>query len=288
MENNNPFNKGAKRGKKPLPPKKKFSSTREERGDSNKDKDIEYVSLSGYGITNEGEITRRNYFTFLKEYVNANNDLVMTKEQAIKLQKYMIGLSTGTSAVAPLICAGPRCPYNYCIFTDEENDLDPPLGRSCPIESEIIKQKKMKYIEEYDVNIASMTELALLDELVRIEILEMRITAQLGKEEDATGVSLDVIGADRDGMSIRSRRVSPYLEALEKMSNMKARVIRKMVGDRESKWKRAAALNKKEAQTSADNWAELAELVSEMRDQKLKEASDKAKPIIVDIDKKVR
>ena len=282
----NPFEK-KKRGKKPLPEEKKFRTENKDRGNYGKDKDIEYVTLSGLALTKDGEVTTRNYFSFLRDYVNPNNDLLLKKEDALKLQKYMIGLSTGTSAMAPLLCAGERCPYSdTCPFMDEKNDLDPPLGRKCPIENEIMINKKIAYIKEYDVEMSSVTDMALVDELVRLDIMEMRVTAQLAKERDNTTVSDEVIGADSEGNIITSRQVSPYLASLEKISNMKYRVLRRMVADRESKWKRAAALKQKEGNTTADNWASLREQVEHIRQAVDQKMSEMARPIVVDVDKK--
>ena len=74
---------------------------------------------------------------------------------------------------------------------------------------------------------------------------------------------------------------------------MKARLIRRMVGDRETKYKRDAALKQRSGGSSAENWSELADLVKNMKkkhgvDEEIletveqeifKEASREAKPI---------
>ncbi len=263
----NPFlreTKNGKRGKKPIPKEDKHTSTAEERGDDSDDP-CEMVSLSGYGLTSEGEVTKRNFFTFLQGYVSDKNDMILTRPEAIKLQKYMLGLSTGSAALLPLVCSGPRCPMSdTCVFLLEMPD-EVPIGKPCPIELELIKHKKMRYIDEYSIDMDSPTELSFINELVVIEIQEMRNAASLAKERDASLVSMEVIGHDKEGEEVMARRISPFLETQEKLSTMKARIVKRMVGDRESKWRRDVGLGQKSEDSAAESWSELATEVAEMK-----------------------
>ena len=266
----NPFlretTEGKQRGKKPLPEDERHTSTPEERGDDSSDP-CEMVSLSGYGLTGSGDIIKRNFFTFLQEYVSDKNDMILTRSEAIKLQKYMLGLSTGSAALLPLLCTGPRCPYSdTCVFLKELKD-DTPLGKPCPIELELIKHKKMRYIDEYDIDMNSPTELSFINELVTIEIQEMRNAASLAKERDASLVSMEVIGHDKEGEEVMARRISPFLETQEKLSAMKMRIVKRMVGDRESKYKKDVATKQKSGDSAAESWSELAIEMKEVRER---------------------
>ncbi|MBU1134831.1 MAG: hypothetical protein KJ569_07975 [Candidatus Omnitrophica bacterium] len=245
----------------------RHTSTPEQRGDDSSNP-AEMISLSGLGVTSDGKLIKRDFFTAMDGYRDPSNDMWLTREDAKKLQRYMISLMTGSTAVAPLICCGPRCPTsNVCPFIVGEMAATPPLGRSCPVEAAVMKQKKRMYIDEYGISMESPTELSLIDELVLIEIYEARVAAQLAKEQDANLTAEVVIGADREGEPILSRQVSPLWEIMERLSSKKHRIIKRMVGDRQEKYKKQAAVRERSEGDASQTWASTRDLVQKMRQQ---------------------
>lgn len=255
-----------KAGKKPfLRGEEHHSSTEEERGDDEREP-VAMVSLSGVGITNTGEVTKRDFFTFLKGHITPENDRILPREQAVRLQKYMLALSTGSATVAPLICAAERCPMNHiCPFGEFEGGY--PVTRPCPIETELMAFKKMQYIEELKVNINSPSEMSLINELVEIEIYEIRISAQLAKERDGSLVSLETLAHDREGEPVMARQVSPFWEAKERLTNRKSRILKLLVADRQEQYKKDAALGRRENDDDpSSNWADMRARLKKIQD----------------------
>jgi len=78
-------------------------------------------------------------------------------------------------------------------------------------------------------------------------------------------VSMEVIGHDKEGEEVMARRISPYLETQEKLSIQKLRIIKRMVGDRESQYKRDVATKQSSGDSSAESWSDLANEMQENR-----------------------
>ena len=73
-------------------------------------------------------------------------------------------------------------------------------------------------------------------------VLEMRINMNLAKAENATGIIDQVMGVDREGDPIIQKQISPFLEMKERIGNRRSKIIKLMVGDRQEKYKKEAAL----------------------------------------------
>ena len=87
-----------------------------------------------------------------------------------------------------------------------------------------------------------MTEVAYVNELAELQILEYRINMNLSKPENAELIIDQTIGVDRDGDAILQKSLSPFMEAKEKIANRRSKIIKLMVGDRQEKYKKEAAL----------------------------------------------
>jgi sRNA-binding protein len=100
------------------------------------------------------------------------------------------------------------------------------------------------FIEEYDINPNSFTELLMVNELVECELMLWRINSNLSKPEYAELVNENPVGVDKDGNPITKLEINALFEARERINTRKSRVIKLMVGDREGKGKMAALLKK--------------------------------------------
>jgi uncharacterized membrane protein YkoI len=81
-------------------------------------------------------------------------------------------------------------------------------------------------------------------ELAETELMLWRLNNNLAKPENAELVQETVVGVDKQGNTLTRKEISSFLEAKERLQNKKQKIIRLMVGDREGKWKRDAALKK--------------------------------------------
>lgn len=74
------------------------------------------ITLGGTAITESGKLTKSNFFRFLGHNLDDYDNIVLTKEEALKIHNHLQKLSTGSTAMVPMYCGGKdRCPFsNRC------------------------------------------------------------------------------------------------------------------------------------------------------------------------------
>jgi hypothetical protein len=231
------------------------------------------ISLGGTAITEEGKLTRSNYFRFLGHDLDKYDEIWMTPKQARKLHNHLTKLSTGSTAMTPMHCAGALCPVaDRCPLVqmkhaeNEEERGHPthgkaPVGKQCIIEVQLIKEWIVRYFEEFDIDPNNFTEVGYVNELADLMVMEMRINMNLAKVENSALVVENTIGVDRDGDPILQKAISPYIEMKDRIANRRSKIIKLMVGDRQEKYKREAALKVK---TDADTSQQMSNMRSQL------------------------
>lgn len=239
----------------------------------------ELVTLGGLARTEDGKLSKSNYFAFLSLDMDDQPDwgTALTPEEARKIATHMQKLTTGVTATVPLICAGELCPFkDHCSLYEIGKH---PIAKRCPIEKELINHVMMTLIEEYDVDPENFTELSILNELTEIHILEMRINMNLSKAENAALLIDQTVGVDRDGDPVVQKQLSPLLDLKEKLSNRRAKLIKLMVGDRQEKYKRESALKMRDIDDPSKDQAKTrAKLEALQKRLDTMEAGDKMSP----------
>ena len=198
------------------------------------------VSLGGLSLTRSGKLTRSGYFRFLDHDLDDYHEVQMTDEQAKKVHHHLEKLSTGSSAMVPLFCGGSKCPFSDRCPLYKMNLA--PISKACPIEGELLKEFTFRYFTEYDVDPNNFTEVGYVNELAEIEIYLMRLNMSLAKSENAEIVIEQAIGIDNEGVVAIQKQLSPFMEQKERLHSRRARVVKLMVGDRQEKYKKEAAL----------------------------------------------
>lgn len=213
-----------------------------EEGQTKRDK-IEKVTFSGMARHESGKLTRHNYFRFLRNDLDDYTDLEFSPEEAKKVHMHLLKMSTGSAAMTPMYCGGDLCPFKTrCVFWQMGKA---PLGRQCLVEVELMKQWVIDHMEEFDVDPQNFTEVAYANELAEIMILERRLNMNLAKAENAELVTDANVGVDREGDPIIQKQISPFMELKDKLASRRSRIIKLMVGDRQEKYKKEAALKVK-------------------------------------------
>lgn len=216
-------------------PKDSKNSTRESREPK------EMITLGGTAITGAGKLTRSNFFRFLGHNLDNYDDMKLTKEEAVKIHHHLQKLSTGSSAMVPLYCAGEKCPFAERCPLQQMGKA--PLGRQCLTEIQLMKEWIIRYFDEYDVDPNNFTEIAYINELAEIEIMLMRLNINLAKKENAELVIDQVVGIANDGETpLIQKNVSPFMELKDRLQSRRSKIIKLMVGDRQEKYKKEAAL----------------------------------------------
>lgn len=248
------------------------------------------VSLGGFAITKSGKITRSDYFAFLGNNLDNYSDIVMTKEQAKKIHNHLMKLSTGSSAMVPLYCSGALCPFaTRCPLVQARNDREKlteeenkhihpehgiaPVGRQCIIEVDMLNTNIMRFMEEYQVDPENFTEVAYINELSEIEVYLYRLNVLLSKPDNATLVIDQTVGVSNDGTPILQKQISPYMEQKERLLTRKSKVIKLMVGDRQERYKKEAALKIKDTDDASSFMAKMRKQVEELN-RRIKKVND--------------
>lgn len=126
----------------------------------------------------------------------------------------MLSTKTGLYARIPLICKADSCPYaETCPLLPY--DLAPE-GEYCPQETAQIEMRAYSYSNDIDIENASFTDKALLNEIIGLDIMLERCRALMAKE--GTPVIEVVAGISDHGDEIRQPVVSKAWEAYEKIS----------------------------------------------------------------------
>jgi hypothetical protein len=223
-----------------LDPKKREELEAESRFTTENREKKQLVTLGGIAITESGKMVKSGYFRHLQHNLDDYENITFTPEEAQKINLHLMKLSTGSSAMTPMYCAGPKCPFADRCPLQQVNKA--PLGKQCIIEVQLIRDWIMKYFEEFDVDPNNFTEVGYVSELADLMVQEMRLNMLLAKPENSTMLMDQVVGVDSEGDPIVQKQISPYMEIKEKISNRRTKIIKLMVGDRQEKYKKEAAL----------------------------------------------
>ncbi len=217
---------------------------------------VSLVTLKGLTMSENGEVYRSKYFNILNTSIDDYSDIQFTPEEARKVKATMMHLSTGTTASLPVTCTGPECPWkSRCIYWELGKA---PIGRQCLVELNILKNAQMRYLEEYDVDPANYTEWTMVNQLVEIEVMLWRINQNLADDpRQAAGVVEQVIGVDHQGNVLTQQQISQFMELQDKLYNRKDKLVKRLVGDRQEKYKMQAALNKLDENDPSTTMAEI-------------------------------
>lgn len=237
---------------------------------------LKLVSPSGWALTESGKVTRNEFFNFMEYDKDRYSDIVLHPDDAKKIHQHLLRLSTGVTASTPIFCKGAECPFatrcplvqlkseanNEDKYPDPSTRPDPkhgkaPLFRPCSLEVELLKVSAIKYMNEYQVDPENYTEVGYINELAEIDILLHRLNMSISKPENAELVTDQVVGVGQDGTPIIQKQISPYMEQRNKLLDRKSKIVKLMVGDRQEKYKRDAALKTKDTGDTSNKMADI-------------------------------
>lgn len=120
-----------------------------------------------------------------------------------------------------------------------------PVGKQCLLEKRLLTEFIVRYFEEFDVDPNNWTEVGYINELAEIMIMEMRLNMSLARKENSELIIDQVASIGQDGTPIIQKQLSPYMEQKDRLASRRSRIIKLMVGDRQEKYKKEAALKVK-------------------------------------------
>lgn len=216
---------------------------------------LDVVTLKGLARTEGGKVSQSHYFDFLRLNLDDYSDVQYTPDEANRISTHLRKLSTGSSAMVPMYCSGPMCPFASTCEFQKMNKA--PIGKQCIIEVTLMKEWIIGYIEEYGIDPSNLTELGYANELAEIEIYMRRLKMGLAKPDNLEIVVEQTVGIGNDGTPITQKAISPFMEEIEILQNRRSRVIKLMVGDRQEQYKKEAALKVKLTKDPSSKMAEI-------------------------------
>jgi len=219
--------------------------------------DVALIKLDGTMVKVDGTEKKSSFFDFLKVPLDEWDAITFTPEEAIRIKQQLQRLSTGASAAIYLTCGGPEvCPFaTKCPYVQADRArkaVDPsakgivPIGSECPVEIQMMDQWSFLYAKEYEIEDGNFTEWSMVRELAEIELMMWRINNNMAKSQNSELVQENVVGMTTTGdgppVPITRMEVSAFFEAKERLSNRRSKIVKLMVGDRQEKYKREAAL----------------------------------------------
>lgn len=213
------------------------------------------LKLDGTQIDLDGNISKTDFFKFLETPLNQFRDLekTMTPEQALKFRNHIVRMSVGTSAAIPMLCGGKKCPVKTCPFHDGGGY---PIGDPCPIEGNLVAMWTKSYVEELGVDIESRSEMILVNKLVECDLIDYRANIGLSTNEEGwTLLKIEI--TESEAGTNEETKVHPLLEVKEKIQRSRHQVLESLAATRKEKYKRAAALKKREDEDIGSHFADL-------------------------------
>jgi hypothetical protein len=193
-----------------------------------------FVGLNGITVRENGEITKTNYFNMLKVDEEQYSDIRFTEEEAKRVSMSMRHLTTGVNASVPMNCKGNDCPFaTSCPYVKERKI---PLGRPCLVEKQLIEYYTTQYMEEFDVDMDSLTEVYMVSELAEYNIYEKRVTERLAAEHQS--LMQDVVATvDHTGAEIVNEEISRAWDLKERIKKSRMKVLEALMATRKDRVK---------------------------------------------------
>lgn len=219
-------------------------------------------------VPTQGEkiaIARTRYFQML-ENPDDYSDIAFSTEEITTIKRRISHLSTGAFARIPLSCWPERCPFREnCPFV--AIGKAPGKGRACLLETNLLKEWTISFIREYDIHPDSITDRIYVQELAECELLLYRINSNLSKPENAELVGDQAVGMSREGDAITRKEILALMDLKLRIQGRKDKIVKMMVGDREGKYKKQAALKEKEGGDMSSNTASLKKELQQIEQQ---------------------
>jgi hypothetical protein len=120
--------------------------------------------------------------------------------------------------------------------------VDDIATHNCLVETNLLNEWTRLYIQEFEIDEKNFTEFQMARELAEIELLLWRINNNLAKPENAELIEENATGMDKQGNVFTRKEMSSLMNVKTQLWNRKSKLHKLMVGDRQEKYKRDAAL----------------------------------------------
>lgn len=180
-----------------------------------------------------------------------------TPEKLDKIIKQLEHFKYGINASAPLLCMGPnKCPfYHACPIgngytKDAKTDVkipvydsieDFPIGDQCIVEKVFVEQKLIDYVQEFDIDPARPSELALINDLALCDLYKNRaILFMAAGDRDGEGMDFmkaDVSNATGEAVTSESKayKEHPAFGVIDKLEKRRHKILEELLATRRTR-----------------------------------------------------
>jgi hypothetical protein len=177
-------------------------------------------------------------------------------EKIDRLIKALDAYKYGLNASAPIICLGPeRCPFFYACpigngvsvdrVTGKKKPLydsieDFPVGNQCILEKVFIEQRLIDYVQEFSIDPARPSELALINDLALVDLYKQRCTLFLaGGDKEGEGLEFmkkDLLFNPETGEQTgESNKEHPVMSIMDRLEKRRHKILEELIATRKSK-----------------------------------------------------
>lgn len=254
-------------------------------------KDVAMVRLDGYKVYTDGRMEKTDILDFLQTDLSDYSNIAITADEFIKLRNHVHRLKYGVTATMPRYCTGNRCKDRNCPLHDavKNGKAQYPLGKGCWLEAKFIQAKTVMYMEEFNTDPESATEMSLISELVSLDVQELRVNIGLSGSLDENAAYLLQKNIIDTGQSIQEQTVvHPLVDVKDKIGKRRQSILEALVATPREKYKKAAALKTTEDADLSTWISEATEKLNKdfnsLRDEQEDEKLDKIIDEVADID----
>lgn len=203
------------------------------RADAPKHGAIELVNVYDIALTSEKNLTRTKYFESLDIKKELYPDLTFTPNEAASLTAFYGRMVWGINSVVALKCRAEKCAFaDSCPYQQMGKA---PLGKPCLIELDLLSYHTKRFMEEFEVDPNSHSELMLVQELSELIIYEMRVTRYLAEDEEASTLSFEEILTTPEGSEITTKVEHWAWGTKEKIKTRRMKILDSLMALRKSK-----------------------------------------------------
>jgi hypothetical protein len=225
---------------------------------------------------NTGEIKKSKMFELLKLDLDDYSDVELTAQEMRRFHAQLLKMRHAHKSAVPLLCPGPvKCPFALrCPFVDkslktDEGEVDLagqnvrkfPLARQCPVEKDLFESKLIDYIEEYEIDIESPTQMGLVAQLAELDIYDYRVSITLSKGDyNAEGqdlMKLQTSSIAMNGKEIKRLEEHPAFALKERLHKQRMDILDVLVGTPKSQYKKEVAMGKTREDDPSNNMSRL-------------------------------
>lgn len=140
--------------------------------------------------------------------------------QAVKRSATLSSMKHGLAAGIPIICRGNKCPYvTTCFLAEDER----PVGERCPIEMGAIISRFEQYCRALDIGEDDVVDMALVRQLVDIEIQMLRADNKMAIDGDF--IEQVVAAVTEDGRAFYKPELHKAVDLKDKLRKDHHRIL---------------------------------------------------------------